>query len=157
MQVFFHDKYLEDYAMDPAAERGRLDPTLEIIRNNEDIYDIKKPKKAKKKDILRAHTQSHYMRYKNRKRLYEVAMLGAGGAIDTAKYAYKNKTAAFGLIRPPGHHASADSAWGFCFYNNMAISLLHLHAKRLISSAFILDFDLHRGDGNINILQSRED
>jgi acetoin utilization deacetylase AcuC-like enzyme len=58
----------------------------------------------------------------------------------------------FALIRPPGHHASADSCWGFCFFNNMAVSLHKLRSMGRIDCAFILDFDLHFGDGNVNIL-----
>jgi acetoin utilization deacetylase AcuC-like enzyme len=61
----------------------------------------------------------------------------------------------FALIRPPGHHASADSSWGFCYFNNMAIALDHLKRNRLIDKAYVLDFDLHFGDGNVNILQDK--
>ncbi|MHA1957799.1 MAG: hypothetical protein ACW968_12825, partial [Candidatus Thorarchaeota archaeon] len=42
---------------------------------------------------------------------------------------------------------------GFCYFNNISIALLHLRSKGLINSAYILDFDLHTGDGNINILE----
>ncbi|MFX1395005.1 MAG: histone deacetylase family protein, partial [Promethearchaeota archaeon] len=55
------------------------------------------------------------------------------------------------------HHASADSCWGFCYFNNMSISLLKLFYEKKIKSAFILDFDLHFGDGNVNILTNRDD
>ena len=58
----------------------------------------------------------------------------------------------FALIRPPGHHASAESAWGFCYFNNMAIALERLRRKKAIHNAFVLDFDLHFGDGTVNIL-----
>src|SRR4030042_5263759 len=63
----------------------------------------------------------------------------------------------FAVIRPPGHHASADSSWGFCYFNNISISLLRLYNDGKIKSAFVLDFDLHTGDGNINILKGRSD
>ena len=63
----------------------------------------------------------------------------------------------FAVIRPPGHHASADSCWGFCYFNNISISLLKLFSEKRIHSAFVLDFDLHTGDGNINILTNRKD
>ncbi|MCP3891065.1 MAG: histone deacetylase family protein, partial [Desulfobulbaceae bacterium] len=63
----------------------------------------------------------------------------------------------FALIRPPGHHASSDSCWGFCYFNNMAVSLLKLYSEKKIKKAFILDFDLHFGDGNVNILDNRKD
>ena len=60
----------------------------------------------------------------------------------------------FALIRPPGHHASADSAWGFCFFNNMAIAIHKLRKEGEIKNALILDIDLHFGDGTVNILGS---
>jgi acetoin utilization deacetylase AcuC-like enzyme len=88
--------------------------------------------------------------------LYELAALAAGGAITAAETAY-NGDPAFAVIRPPGHHASADSCWGFCYFNNMSISLLKLFSEKKIRKAFVLDFDLHTGDGNINILQNRRD
>jgi acetoin utilization deacetylase AcuC-like enzyme len=51
------------------------------------------------------------------------------------------------LIRPPGHHASSDHCWGFCFFNNIAVALAKLRAEKKIEKALILDFDLHFGDG----------
>jgi acetoin utilization deacetylase AcuC-like enzyme len=62
----------------------------------------------------------------------------------------------FGLIRPPGHHASADSAWGFCYFNNMAIALESLKQSQQIREAYVLDIDLHYGDGNVNILSEKD-
>jgi len=73
-----------------------------------------------------------------------------------AKEGY-NGNPTFAVIRPPGHHASADSCWGFCYFNNISISLLKLYSEGKIKSAFVLDFDLHNGDGNINILTNRDD
>jgi acetoin utilization deacetylase AcuC-like enzyme len=61
----------------------------------------------------------------------------------------------FGLVRPPGHHASADSSWGFCYFNNMAVALEHLRREGLIKTAYVLDFDLHYGDGTVSILREK--
>ncbi|TXT65846.1 MAG: Histone deacetylase-like amidohydrolase [Promethearchaeota archaeon] len=156
MKIIFHEKfYTSDYAMDPAASAGRIKSIMNIISNNPD-YSIKKPEPASKEDILRAHTESHFNYIKGRSLLFEMASLAAGGAILAAEEAYEG-TPTFALIRPPGHHASANSSWGFCFFNNMSISLLRLYSENKIQSAFILDFDLHTGDGNINILKNRSD
>jgi acetoin utilization deacetylase AcuC-like enzyme len=90
-------------------------------------------------------------RVERNEHLSRMALLAAGGAVLAGELAMKGEPV-FALIRPPGHHASEDSHWGFCYYNNIAVSLLELSAKGLIDSAFVLDFDLHDGDGNINIL-----
>jgi acetoin utilization deacetylase AcuC-like enzyme len=153
MKIVFHQDYIDyaGYASDPAADRGRIKPIIKEIREKTE-YEIITPEPATEEDILRAHSERHLRRIKHNNNLYYIASLAAGGAIKTAEIAYDNKEAAFGVIRPPGHHASADSCWGFCFFNNMSISLLKLIADKKIKTAFILDFDLHTGDGNINII-----
>jgi acetoin utilization deacetylase AcuC-like enzyme len=85
--------------------------------------------------------------------VYEIAALAAGGAIQAATIGLTEPC--FALIRPPGHHASAGNAWGFCYFNNMAVALEKLKRENRISKAFVLDFDLHVGDGNVNILGQR--
>lgn len=155
MKIIFHEKYYtSNYSMDPAAEAGRLEPIMALISSKKSEYEIIAPKAATEKDILRAHTEEHLRQIKRDNILYDVASLSAGGAILAAEEAYKSNPA-FAVIRPPGHHASADSCWGFCFFNNISISLLKLNSEKKIKSAFILDFDLHTGDGTINILKDR--
>ena len=159
MKVVFHEKYYNsEYAWDPAASPGRLDGIIKIIldNKNKDQLEIITPRPATEEEILRAHGKRHYQHIKDRPLLYELASLAAGGAIIAAEEAY-NGNPTFAVIRPPGHHASADSCWGFCYFNNMSISLLKLFSEKKIKSAFILDFDLHFGDGNVNILKNRDD
>lgn len=141
--------------MDPAASSGRIESIMNILENNKD-FEFIVPNPATKEDILRAHGERHYRYIESDSLLYELAALAAGGAILAAEEASKGNPT-FAVIRPPGHHASADSCWGFCFFNNMSICLLKLFSEKKIQSAFILDFDLHTGDGNINILKHRND
>jgi acetoin utilization deacetylase AcuC-like enzyme len=156
VKIVFHEKYYNsNYAMDPAASAGRLEGIMKVLSKNSN-YEIIKPNPASKEDILRAHTDRHLDYVKGNFLLYELASLAAGGAILAAEEAF-NGNPSFAVIRPPGHHASADSCWGFCYFNNISISLLKLYSEKKIKSAFILDFDLHTGDGNINILQNRRD
>ncbi|MBD3254940.1 MAG: histone deacetylase family protein [Candidatus Lokiarchaeota archaeon] len=156
MKIVFDEKfYTSNYAMDPAASAGRIQSITNVL-NEEEEYEFIKPRVAKKEDILRAHTERHYNRIKNDEVLFEMASLAAGGSIIAAEEANKGNPT-FAVVRPPGHHASSDSCWGFCFFNNMSIALLSLYSQKLIKSAFVLDFDLHTGDGNINILKSRSD
>jgi len=148
MKIVFHKRYYNSsYSMDPAAAPGRLEGIIDILSKNED-YEFIEPKPATKEDILRAHTEDPL--------LLELASLAAGGAILAAEEAY-NGNPTFAVIRPPGHHASTDSCWGFCYFNNISISLLKLYSEGKIKSGFVLDFDLHTGDGNINILTFRDD
>jgi acetoin utilization deacetylase AcuC-like enzyme len=109
-----------------------------------------RPDPATEDDILLAHTKPHVASIKQDRFLFEIASLAAGGAILAAKSALDGEPC-FGLIRPPGHHASPGSCWGFCFFNNIAISLLKVINERAVESAVILDFDLHFGDGTENI------
>lgn len=153
MKIIYHEDFVNKagYSYDPAASPGRIIPIIKEIKEKTD-YEIIKPELASEEDILRAHTERHVNHIRSDKNLFYIASLAAGGAIKSAEIAYNNKEAAFGVIRPPGHHASSDSCWGFCFFNNMSIALLRLMAEKKIESAFILDFDLHTGDGNISII-----
>ncbi|MHA1298871.1 MAG: histone deacetylase family protein [Candidatus Helarchaeota archaeon] len=155
MKIIFHEKYLKSYTSDPAAANGRIEPIINELKIHND-YEFITPKSASEKDILLAHTKEHFERIKSSPIIFDIATLAAGGAIKAAELAYEGFPA-FGCIRPPGHHASAGSCWGFCFFNNISISLLKLNSEKKIKSAFILDFDLHTGDGNINILSSHQD
>ena len=150
MRIVFHEDFFQVYASDPAASKGRLEAVMEIIRP---AVDIVTAKPASETDIAAVHTDSHIGRVKQLG-VYGVAALAAGGAIQAAMIGLKEPC--FGLIRPPGHHASSDSAWGFCYFNNMAISLEHLRKKREIERAYVLDIDLHFGDGTVNTLGGNE-
>ncbi|MBD3230468.1 MAG: histone deacetylase family protein [Candidatus Lokiarchaeota archaeon] len=156
MKIIFHEKFYNRYTGDPAASNGRLEPIIDKLKENSRIYEFIKPNPATKEDILRAHTTNHYENIKRSKKIFDYAKLAAGGAIRAGNLACDGDPA-FAVIRPPGHHASANSCWGFCFFNNISVSLLNLVSKGKISSAFILDFDLHTGDGNINILEKKKD
>jgi len=54
---------------------------------------------------------------------------------------------AFCIVRPPGHHASADRGMGFCLFNNIAISARYAQKKYGIGRVLIADWDVHHGNG----------
>ena len=64
---------------------------------------------------------------------------------------------AFVLCRPPGHHAERDRAFGFCFFNNIAVAAQHLVAKRNLGRVMIVDYDAHHGNGTQNAFYDRAD
>ena len=149
MKVVFHEDFYKVYTSDPAASAGRMESIVEAIDSK---VEFVRAQPATQKDIESAHTQTH-MDFIRQSGLYEIARLAAGGAVQAASIGLAEP--AFGLIRPPGHHASADSSWGFCFFNNMAVALQTLKNKGQIKTAYVLDIDLHYGDGTVNILESK--
>ena len=116
MKVVYHPRYIEVYSSDPAAAPGRIEA---IYRELKGRFDFVEPEPAAEADLRLAHTQEHIDSIIRRdSHLYEVAILAAGGAIKAAELAMSGQPT-FALIRPPGHHASSDSGWGFCFFNNI--------------------------------------
>jgi acetoin utilization deacetylase AcuC-like enzyme len=76
---------------------------------------------------------------------YEAALRAVGATLRAAD------EGGFAISRPPGHHASANRASGFCLFNNIAIA-----ARRLADAGkkvFVLDFDGHMGDGTAAIFE----
>lgn len=150
MKVVYHEKYKEVYAEDPAAKAGRMESIYsELYRQ----FQFVEPVPAEEEDLRLVHTQIHIDSIKRRK-LYSNALLAVGGAIKASEIAMENEPA-FGLIRPPGHHASPSSCWGFCFFNNIAISIERLREDGKIKKACIVDIDLHYGDGTANTFASK--
>jgi acetoin utilization deacetylase AcuC-like enzyme len=149
MNVIFHEDFYEVYAGDPAAAAGRMEAVVKAIEGRVTFVEAVP---AAEEDIAAVHTRAHIEQVR-REGVYAVAALAAGGAIQAARTGLKEPC--FGLIRPPGHHASAGSAWGFCYFSNMAIALERLRRDGLIKRAFVLDIDLHYGDGTVNVLEGR--
>jgi acetoin utilization deacetylase AcuC-like enzyme len=149
MKVVFHPRFYEVYSHDPAAASGRMEPMVKALK---EVFEFVEPEPAPERDLERVHGREHIRSVQTDPLLYEVALLAAGGAILAAEMALEGQ-AAFGLIRPPGHHASPHSCWGFCYFNNLAVALRRLLSARKIKSALILDFDLHYGDGTANAFE----
>ncbi len=63
---------------------------------------------------------------------------------------------AFCAVRPPGHHATADTAMGFCLFNSVAVAAAHALAQHGLARVAIVDFDVHHGNGTQDIFQRDE-
>ncbi len=86
---------------------------------------------------------------------YEAAMLAAGGLIELTDAVLDGRLGnGFALIRPPGHHAEADRAMGFCLFNNVAVAATHLLAERGLERVMIVDWDLHHGNATQHSFES---
>jgi acetoin utilization deacetylase AcuC-like enzyme len=86
------------------------------------------------------------------------ARLAAGATLRGA-FAVANGEAevAFAAVRPPGHHASANRAGGFCLVNNIAVAAEALRDAGLAGRVAILDWDVHHGDGTQAIFDAEPD
>jgi acetoin utilization deacetylase AcuC-like enzyme len=112
------------------------------------------PELASPAEIGRCHTREYIERVKGVEEptwldhdtiasgtTYEAAARAARVAISAAEQE------GFALVRPPGHHALADRAMGFCIFDNVAVAARHLQAECDIERVAIVDWDVHHGNG----------
>jgi len=79
---------------------------------------------------------------------YDAAVMAAGGVMKAVDSVMSGDVRnAFCAVRPPGHHALADTAMGFCFFNNVAIATRYLQKHHDLSRVLIVDWDVHHGNG----------
>lgn len=82
------------------------------------------------------------------------ALHAAGAGIAAANAVMKGDIKkAFCAVRPPGHHATRNTAMGFCLFNNIAVCALHLMDEYSLKKIAIVDFDVHHGNGTEDIFK----
>jgi len=137
MKVIFHQRFYEVYTSDPAAAAGRMEP---IVKALEKEFEFIEPEPASVRDLERVHGKNHIQLVRGDSQVYEIGLLAAGGAILAVETAFEGQPA-FALIRPPGHHASPHSCWGFCYFNNIAIAIKRLISEEKIKIEYKRVFD----------------
>jgi acetoin utilization deacetylase AcuC-like enzyme len=86
---------------------------------------------------------------------YEAALRAAGGAVALVEaLLVDGEPCGVSALRPPGHHAEAARAMGFCFFNNVAVAAEHARATQGIDRVLILDWDVHHGNGTNDIFHA---
>lgn len=147
VRVIYHPAYTDDYV---TASCETPDRVRSVVGALEDRFSILEPEPCTDDDIMLCHSEGLLLMEKTNTGRYETARLAAGGAIKAFDLSMDGYVS-FAAVRPPGHHASPDLNWGFCFFNNIAIAVKKGLEEGRISSAVILDIDLHFGDGTDNI------
>lgn len=165
---YLYDDIFLAHQMPPGHPESsdRLKAINDALRKSscwEDLIHID-PKKAGKEDILAVHTGPYYERVLKftgyfdadtyiSDRSVEAAHVAAGAVVDAVRHCRDGKIdRAFCAVRPPGHHAEKDRAMGFCIFNNVAIGARY--AQKLgYSRVFIVDFDVHHGNGTQHIFE----
>ncbi len=87
---------------------------------------------------------------------YIAARAAVDSALSTAQLVLDGERAAYGLCRPPGHHATSSMYGGYCFFNNAAVTAHHI-ATTTGSKVTVLDVDYHHGNGTQQIFYDRDD
>jgi acetoin utilization deacetylase AcuC-like enzyme len=90
-------------------------------------------------------------------RSFDVALMAAGAAADAVdQVLHSEERRAFCLVRPPGHHALAGRAMGFCLLNNVALAARLAIAKHGLSRVLVVDWDVHHGNGTQDLFWEDE-
>src|SRR5436305_655897 len=79
---------------------------------------------------------------------YEAALKAAGAPLTALDAIMKGEVHnAYCLVRPPGHHAVAEAAMGFCLFNNVAVAARYAIDHYGLERVMIIDYDVHHGNG----------
>lgn len=145
----------------------RLAAVTEALRDAFDDLDWQQAPRATRDQLLRAHAPGLLAQVLDSQAAGVVALdpdtwlspgsaeaalraAGAGVAAVDAAIAGEGSRA-FCAVRPPGHHATAGTAMGFCLFNSIAVAAMHALERHGLSRVAIVDFDVHHGNGTQDI------
>lgn len=160
----FYKKHINGYSHPECPER--LEVIYEMLDQPEmnDLFKKIFPREATEEEITAVHAPSYYRTVSEtalRRGItpldadtsagpdsFRAAKLAAGGFLSLLAIIQDRLLGnGFALVRPPGHHAEANRAMGFCIFNNAAIGALYLIKKFTLNKVLIVDWDLHHGNG----------
>jgi acetoin utilization deacetylase AcuC-like enzyme len=126
-------------------------------------FEFTEPQPCEEEDLLLVHAPPLIENVKtnnffdwdtpNHPHIYDYAALAVGGALLAMNLSLSDGRS-FSLMRPPGHHATRTNLGGFCYFNNIAVSVAR--ALQEVDRVAILDFDCHHGNGTQDIFLKDE-
>ncbi len=168
--VILHDPRCAEYGSALRPEQpARVTRAAAHLRRAHPDWIWREPSTAVTDELLRlAHTAGHLKRLGEARdfdadtpyfpEIADHARRSVAAAIEAAQHALATRTGepVFSLMRPPGHHATAGQAMGFCYLNQIAVAALVAQQRLGAKRVAVWDFDAHHGNGTEGILQDRE-
>jgi acetoin utilization deacetylase AcuC-like enzyme len=162
MIIYWTERFIEHTPPPGHPERPERAETFMAVaeKHRRNGGTVREPRPATREELARIHTETYLDQIAatagratmldadtfTSPTSHEVALLAAGATIEAARHARTTGEVAIAFVRPPGHHAEADHAMGFCLYNNVAIAAAALRADG-VSKVAIVDIDVHHGNG----------
>jgi len=164
LPVFTHASCLAHDTGEGHAERPqRLGAVIDALRGGFDDIDWREAPRAGRGELLRVHDESLLAAVLEAQpsqsvaldadtvlspRSAEAALRAAGAGVAAVDLVMSGEApVAFCAVRPPGHHATRDTAMGFCLFNNVAVAAAHALERHGLARVAIADFDVHHGNG----------
>ena len=168
IRIYTHEACLEHDTGPGHAERPqRLAAVTRALREAFDDLDWQPAPRAGRDQLLRVHARTLVDLVLGARpeailaldpdtmlspRSAEAALRAAGAVVAAVDAACTGEAQrAFCAVRPPGHHATADTAMGFCLFNNVAVAAAHALERHGVERVAIVDFDVHHGNGTQDI------
>lgn len=171
--IVTHPAYLE-HDMGPGHPESpeRLRAILAKLESSGTMSKLTRiePRKAAKEWITRIHDPAYVQRLEDKAPSegyasldpdtsmspgsLPAAYLAAGGAMAAVDAIMDNQVdQVFCAVRPPGHHAEANRAMGFCLLNNVAIAARYIQERHGLKRVMIVDWDVHHGNGTQHVFE----
>ncbi len=149
----------------------RYEVVMNALKNDKNLWESLteiQPEQVSKGIIQAAHTPLHFKKIERAfaegveyldadtvisMQSFDAALYGAGGACRAVDAVMTGEAKnAFVAVRPPGHHATAENAMGFCLFNNVAVAARYAQNRYTeIERVAIVDWDVHHGNGTQGI------
>ncbi len=169
--LVYHPDYIKhNLGFDHPERPERISKVVEHLKSknilNNPSISVSYPDPLNDKDLELVHTNDYIEKVRGmsnyggmlsidtpiQTNTFDIAKLSAGGAVLAGKMILEDKACnAFGLIRPPGHHAGKNYGGGFCYFNNIAILVEYLKKHFGLKRFMIIDWDVHHGNGTQDI------